>query len=308
MTTRFLYITDTHWGAQPNMGYTVQPRDPAIFEDIHLALKQWLARQPESIDLILHGGDVVNDGTEPQIIGAVSRLKSLGLPVHVCLGNHDLEQPSSITSWRKHHQGLLADVSGSYRLALKDLDLYVLAHHWDQIDPPHYWNRAGPQVPLLDSKQLQDFEDFARGAMRPIVLAVHAPVLGVPPSQSGQPEEVHKPAPTWRDTIFSLIDRCPAIALVLTGHNHMHTLARHRQAVIASTTSLTETPFQARVIEVNNNHFTMNTVQLCDLLTAPAPAILPAKAYAVGSDEQRFAQWTWSSMGQMSHLSMNNPG
>lgn len=294
MSTRFLYITDTHWGAKPGVGYIVQPRDPSKFEAIHQGLKQWLSQQDPPIDFIVHGGDVVNNGTREQIIHATAKLAELttpNRPLYIGLGNHDLEELDSMANWRKHHLGMLPDESGSFAVSFPAFHLYMLAHHWNHTTPPHYWDRASGQAPLLDDQQRENFEAFAANADRPIVLAFHSPVQSIPPSQSGHDVELHVPDPAWRAYILSVIDRFPAITLVLTAHAHVHTLSREKQCVIAGTTAFFETPYEAKLITISENEFDLQTLSFGDLMNIPGE-YNPEKAYAQGEDEHRSTKWS----------------
>lgn len=293
MTTRFLYITDTHWGARPNEGYAVQPRDPSKADALYQGLRQWLAQQDPPIDFVLHGGDVINDGTPEQIIDATQKLTALGTRVMVCLGNHDLQQAGSMANWRKHHQGLLPDESGSFAVTFPDCHLYVLNHHWHSIDPPHFWDQSKPQSPVLDDKQRSDFEAFAVNADRPIVLAIHAPVQGVVLTQEGKQVELHPPDPAWRQYILSAIDRFDAIKLVLTAHAHINTLGHEKQCVIAGTSAFSETPYEAKLVALDGKQITIQTLVFGDILKV-AGDYRPEKAYAQGNDAQRNLSWAVS--------------
>lgn len=294
MTTRFLYITDTHWGAVPDKGWSVQPRDPAKFDRVHEALKQWLSRQDPPVDFVLHGGDVVDDGSTAQIVhatGKLAELEATGPRVLLCLGNHDLEKPESMAHWRLHHNGMLPDDSGSYVVTFDALHLYVLTHHWNTIDPPHYWHREAGQTPLLDDEQRETFERFASSADRPVVVAVHAPAQSVPPSQSGLAVDMHVPDAAWRAYLLGVIDRFPAIRLVLTAHAHVHTLRQEKQCVVAGTSALFETPFEAKLITVNDHTFEMQTLCLGEMFGIQGQ-YRQDKAFAQGKAQQRTASWS----------------
>ena len=74
--TRFLYIADTHLGADP-MGYQQQRGYPQRLPEILSALCARLDAI-HGIDFILHGGDMVDSTTEGHVAAAA---KSFDLPV-----------------------------------------------------------------------------------------------------------------------------------------------------------------------------------------------------------------------------------
>ena len=62
-----------------------------------MALKTYLHGQGD-IDFMLHGGDMINTLSEAEIIAAVTAF-DWDIPVHLCLGNHDLDAPTAVERW-----------------------------------------------------------------------------------------------------------------------------------------------------------------------------------------------------------------
>src|SRR5690606_32735708 len=90
---RFLYLTDSHLKADELVGYRVHPR--LSVEDhacLLSGLRDWLRRK--QIGFVVHGGDLTDHGTADEIGDAVRACGHWGVPVYLCLGNHDLAQPN----------------------------------------------------------------------------------------------------------------------------------------------------------------------------------------------------------------------
>lgn len=261
--TRFLYITDTHWGALPGQGWGQQPRDPDRFEELTDGLRNWLVRNP--VDFVMHGGDATEHGTATQIEYAATTLASLNVPVYLCLGNHDLAELDSIANWRRLAQNVLPGGRETYVVRQPEFDLYVVSHHWNTLDPPHHWDKGG-QVSRFDAVQLAALERHLSHADRPVILVVHAPAADIPAAQTGLAEAIHPPDPDWRTTILGLTQRHAALRVILTAHNHTNTLHMADGCAILSTASLVETPFEARLITVDANAIDIQTLRFGDLL------------------------------------------
>ena len=94
--TKFLYIADTHLGANP-MGYQKQRGYPERLPEILACLRAWLADEG-GVDFILHGGDMVDSATADHIREAAEVFR-FPVPVYLCLGNHDLTGEGSLDDW-----------------------------------------------------------------------------------------------------------------------------------------------------------------------------------------------------------------
>lgn len=80
--TRFLYLADTHLGANP-MGYRQQTCYPEKLQQIVSALRQYLSASG-GVDFILHGGDML-DYTTDDNIRAAAECFDFSIPTHLCL-------------------------------------------------------------------------------------------------------------------------------------------------------------------------------------------------------------------------------
>lgn len=267
--TTFLYIADTHIGAGPE-GYTQQPRALERLAALLSGMRSWLATN--NVDFVLHGGDLVEHGDEDEIREAVAMMVSLDVPVYLCLGNHDLSLPESRGYWRRHGGALLPEGRGerggrfSYAVPFAEFNLYVMAHHWNSLEPPHCWQPRDQLTPLLDEEQKRRFEEFLAAKRKPVIAAVHALLNAIPAAQTGWAEDFHLPDAAFREYFLSLAERFPHFKLVLAAHNHVNTSAEQNSLVTMTTAALVESPFEARLIEVTAGNIQVSTVAFGKIL------------------------------------------
>ena len=81
---RFLHISDTHFGAEPDFIY--HGKNP--YEDA-LALLQEIQSLPATLDFIIHTGDVVSFQSEQAYALAAKTLQPITTPIYFTTGNHD---------------------------------------------------------------------------------------------------------------------------------------------------------------------------------------------------------------------------
>jgi hypothetical protein len=254
--TRFLFVTDTHFGAGP-MGYCQQPAYPEQLDALLALLQGWIARWGR-IDFVLHGGDMLNECDPDLIQEAVSQFE-LSVPVYLCLGNHDLTDQAALERWLELAPGFFVDRSPHFEIASPDSVVHVVPNHWDEQD--YHWQQV--QRPRFRLEQLLRIESVvAQYPDRLHVLCTHSPVWGIDPAQTGFDEAYHDPGPTFRECVLALLDRCPQIRCLLTGHNHINSLVRYGQACITSTAAFVEAPFEFKVVEVDAHGVSVSTHNL----------------------------------------------
>jgi DNA repair exonuclease SbcCD nuclease subunit len=278
---RIAYLTDTHLGCGA-LGYQKQPRYLGQFDELFAALRRWLVAS--EIELLIHGGDVVDEGTAPQIAAAAELLQSLGVPCAVSLGNHDLSRPDSLALWQRLAPELIGDVTAARRIALEHCDLFLITHHW-QPARDFYWQIEAPQQPRLDERQEASLCAAMQASGRPAILVTHAPANAIPAAQTGLPQPMHEPDPLYAATLQRVAASCPNLRLILTGHNHVHTMCDHGAFVSSSTSAFTERPAQLRLMDVDETAITARTVALA-ALAGLSDEIAPEAAWAIGTTAQ----------------------
>jgi len=261
--SRFIYMADSHFGADP-MDYQMQPGYPDRLEEIVGALADWM-RDDGGIDFILHGGDMVELATE-ETIDRAAKLFDLPAPVHLCLGNHDVTERNAVALWQAKAPELLgriADVhNANYSVDYDDCLVHIVPTHWCEED--YYWQEE--LTPQLRQEQI----DHVLYAVeyRPDrfqILLTHSPMLGVPAERTGLDHVFHGPPEAFTRQLADLIDRCD-VGLVLGAHSHVNMRAQYNGAEAVTVSALAETPFEFKLIEIEDETVRIETIALADRL------------------------------------------
>ncbi len=278
--TRFIYISDTHMGADQvslhQRGY------PDRMAEILSALKAYLHQQGD-IDFLLHGGDMINTMSDEGITAAVKAF-DWDVPVHLALGNHDLDVPSAVERWLALAPGFFGG-SGRpvYTVATEDCRIHVVPNHW--CEEPYYWR---------DSLQAQFSPDqltYLAAALDaepelPHIVQTHSPVFGVPEAQTGFAEPFHPVQPAFTADFIELVAGHPNLRCVIGAHNHINMHVVHEGVHFITSSALVETPFELKIFEVTPGAMAMSTVSLADSLRFDA-VYDDDKAYAQGREIDR---------------------
>jgi len=282
MIKRMLYLTDTHlgakegaWGQQPTCPHLV----PAILRD----LADWLRINP--VDLVLHGGDLTDTGTIEQQEETLRILSDFPAPVRVCLGNHDLGMPDSLSNWL----GACGDFFGpgrtdsaDYVVDLGSAALIVVTNCWQGggCEPSFHWPEDSKLWSALTDGQyrwISDQLDLLRP--KPVILALHAALYPLPPRLTGEQEPLQVPPGPYVGKIRSFLSDRPQVRLVLSGHCHASCRTPRNGCAYLTTAAFFEPPFQTRLITISDDAIDVSVAYpIC--LDRYGPAI----------DEKRF--WT----------------
>jgi DNA repair exonuclease SbcCD nuclease subunit len=261
--TRFIYMADTHCGADP-MGYCMQAGYPQRLPELLAALESWMAASP--VDFILHGGDMVDAGTDENI-GRAAALFRLSVPVYLCLGNHDVTEESSLARWASLAGSLLPGGTPTYTLGAADCVIHVAPNQWEPGEP-YIW-RQQQQAHLLDD-QLDHLDQTMRQRPQdPHVLLTHSPVHGLPPQQTGHTDAYHAPPDAFAEQIHGLVDSHAAIRCVLGAHNHMNMHLERGPVHYVTASSWSEAPFEFKLFEADAGGISMSTRWLGDSVGFP---------------------------------------
>ena len=254
--TRFVYIADTHLGADP-VGYCQQPAYPEKLDALVRLLDAWI-RERGDIDFLLHGGDMVDAATAANITAA-RRLFDLSMPTFLCLGNHDLTAADALDLWMRLATDFFPGQEPDYAIVRKDCVVHVTPNHWE--DAPYRWLET--QDPHFAPGQLDAVERTA--AERPDavhVFATHCAVIGAPPEQTGLDEPWHAPSESFANSVFGLARRIPRLCCALSGHTHVNTHVKERSVHFVTASAFCETPFDFKLIEVGLDAVRMSTHNL----------------------------------------------
>ncbi len=271
---KFAYLTDTHFGAGKD-GYHLQPRHLIDSAELFDRLANWIADQ--DLSFVVHGGDIVDDGTEAEIENAVDLCRRLPVPTYLALGNHDLAQPDSITHWRNKGTDLLPGGRDCFSVDAGTAALYVVGHHWNS-DTPYFWDKGKPQQPQLSVQQIKAIDAFLDGAQCPVIVVTHAPLNAVSTTQTGGTTPFHPPYSPYVDNWTRLGQKHSNLQLVLTGHNHAHSNFDQETFTSCTTAAFGEIPAQVRLISIDSKKIHIETISL---------------AYALGLSSKLTQEYAW---------------
>ena len=279
-----MHMADTHIGASATEGFMMQPRQPQCEAALYGRLRRWIAEN--DVDFVVHGGDMVDRATIANIEHATDLYASLDVPALLCPGNHDVTEPDAIDLWRRSRHRLFPDAGPTFGVQAADVGVFVLAHHWDTLDPPHYWDRTSAQKPLVDDGQRSALDAFCARATTPVVLVLHAPVNPIPATQTGLDHDIHVPDDELCALVRDVAERHTNIKLVMSGHNHANTASDHGPVVSMTTASFSETPFDARVVSATDGVIEVRTVSFAEML-GESFDYNPDQAWVQGSPADR---------------------
>ena len=258
--TKFLYIADTHVGANP-AGYQQQKAYPEKLPDILSALCKHVA-QSGGVDFILHGGDMINLTTEDNVVAAVKAF-SLPYPVYLCLGNHDLTTPDAVDLWLKLAPQFFVGGTPDYTLNTENCVIHISPNHWGDI--PFFWSNT--QNAHLSSSQVERLtHELNENPSLPHIIQTHSPVYGLPEGQTGFTSPYHSPDASFTEQVTSLAAKHPSVRCILGAHNHQNMCVTRGDVEYVTVSSLIETPFEAKLFEVCPERISMSTISLSDRL------------------------------------------
>ena len=254
--TKFIYLSDSHCGADPR-GYQQQRAYPEWLPEIVAALRDTIEREG-NIDFVLHGGDLVDFTSEESILAA-AKLFEFGIPVYLCLGNHDLTTPDALQTWLLLAPQFFPGGQPNYSISTEDCIIHVVPNQWG--DESYHWHES--QAASFSDEQ-RDFLEAAlsRARDRPHLLLTHAPTFDLPIEQTGSNEDLHAPDPAFTATIVDLVARYPHLRCVLGAHSHLNMSVQNAGAQFVTTSALDETPFEFKLFEVTRQSIAMTTVNL----------------------------------------------
>lgn len=254
--TRFIYLADSHCCAHPP-GYQQQKAYTELLSKAVAALQTIVAE--EEIEFVLHGGDLIDFTNEENIRHGAELFEPLGVPVYLCLGNHDLTTPDSLPQWLKLAPQLFPGAKPEFSIVREDCSIHVAPNHWGEYS--YYWKDS--QKMRFDAKQLA----FLKTALfkhtdRPHLLLTHGPTFGLPPQQTGFDAGYHVPNPGFTQTITDLAAKHPHLRCVLGAHNHLNSCGIHQGTQYVTTSAFVETPFEVKLFDVTRDSLTMSTLSL----------------------------------------------
>lgn len=257
---KFIYLADTHIGGSLTEGYCQQKRYLQHIWEIFKGLGQWLDERPE-IDFIIHGGDMVDSGTEGNILLAKELFSTLPRPCFLALGNHDLTEVDSLPTWLRLAPEFFSSGQADYNFLHGQIRFDILTAHWGKQE--FFWNPAEAQIPWLSKRQLSQLKSAAHGKQR--ILITHAPPCGLPEGQTGMLGAWHSPAGNFEAVLQQLSEE-HNLALILGAHNHANLAVKGAPEWLVTASAFVETPFEFKLFEITDDKLKMETISLVNVL------------------------------------------
>jgi len=279
----FLYVTDTHIG-NDGTGWGHHPIRPDLVPVLVEALGRWIEEHP--VQMLLHGGDMTDNGTAEQRARARQIWSQLPVPTRLCLGNHDMADRQAYNEWLREQPQFFPDGKADYVIGCGPVDVYVVTCAWpgENGELSRWWNRTFQDRPGILPDQVRWLEEtLSARSDRPAILAVHAPLDPLPPELTGLPQPSHVPPGEFVDVLSGILDRHRNIKLVLSGHCHATCLTDHRGTVHLTTSAFCEPPFQVRRISISKDSIQVQT--FCPVDYKRLQAVFRAEnAWSAGRD------------------------
>lgn len=289
--TRFVYISDTHLGAEV-LGYQQQPGYPTRLPELLGLLEGWVIRRG-GVSFAMHGGDMVQRASRENIRVAEASFR-LCVPTYLCLGNHDLTCAGSLGDWLETAPRFFPEGAPVFTLALADCRLHVVPNHWEE--RPYLWDEA--QDPRFSAEQLDWLESaLAQDTDLPHILCTHSPALGVPVEQTGFDALYHAPPEAFSQVLLDLARRHSHLRLVLGGHSHINMHVHPGGAHFVTVSGFAETPFEFKLVEVGADGLSMSTHSLVGQVGFAAD-YEPSRAFVQGGPEDRGIVEAWQGSAQ----------
>ena len=277
---KFIFISDTHFGGRNLTGFQMQPRYVEHAREIISAIDR-LARQ-EKVDMVIHGGDVTDNGLPEEIELAASLCKEyLSVPMIVGLGNHDCMQNNCEASWLDLAPMFFPDGRLDTTIIRDGVRTDVLSLHWGH--KSREWRSADGQIIHLSEVQ---YELLRSGEQNlPRVLVMHCQLRPARKEQTGLNNDILIPENNFAAIGDGLISEFDPV-LTLSGHIHMNLLDKISNTFAVAVSSAAETPFECKVVEILPEKFSMQTVSLAPEL-AFTPQYREENRYVQGSESIR---------------------
>lgn len=257
---KFIFITDTHLGGKNLSGFQMQPRYTEHNAELLTALDKVVRR--EAAELVIHGGDMTDDGTPEQIHEAAFLYrKHLSAPVVLALGNHDCRPKECAKVWLEYGAGFFPAGTCDTTIICDGLRIDVLSLHWGKEEQT--WTQEDGQFIHLAPEQ---WERLRNGDQTlPRIIVMHAQIRPGVPEKTGLDHPVLVPENNFAATGDALIAEFHPL-MILSGHNHLNLRDDINGTFAVSASSLAETPFECKLVEYRNGKLSMETLSLADEL------------------------------------------
>ena len=255
---KIAFISDTHFGGKELTGFQMQPRYVEHEHELCSALGEMIRK--EKIDLLIHGGDMCEEGDAGQI-RMVSELfgKYVKIPMVMALGNHDCLQPDCGNLWLTNAPNFFPQNSLDTTFIYDNFRIDILSLHWgyDGLQ----WKIPDGQKTHMTEEQWTRLRSGRQDLPR--IIAMHSQLRAAMPERTGLDEPRMVPANNFAAVGDALIKEFSPV-LILSGHSHINLQDRLEDTAAVVVSSFSETPFDCKIVEITDEKITMKTVSLVD--------------------------------------------
>ena len=276
---KFIIVADIHFGNPNDIGFSMQCKYTEQAPEILRALSR--AAVEQGAEFIIHAGDMVTGGTEEEIRRAADCCRTLDVPFYHVLGNHDCVADDFENLWLKHGASFFPEGTLETTFVRGGLRFDLLTNSWGK-DSPRY-TIGGSFFTRLEQKQ---FDRLRAGDQTlPRIIVCHSQIRPAYPRQTGQAQNIHEPTNGFDEVGTRLIDEFRPL-LIIGGHNHLNILEKIGPTWAATASSLTEAPFEYKLLEFSGGRLTMRTCSLGDRVPFPF-RYDPARKFVQGEERDR---------------------
>jgi len=255
----FIYLSDTHVGTDA-VGYYQQTSYVKYFPQIIVKLRAWLLEHTD-VKFVLHGGDMIDKTSSQNIALAAELFAQLPVPTYLCLGNHDVTENNAIDLWMKYGNTFFKNNNYFYSIVYSDYAIHVMPCHW--CEKTNFWSKTGSQKPYFLDDQIEYLDKIiSKNSDKIHIVLTHAPVFGLPISQTGFTEPYHPSTELFKNKMTELAKRYSSLKIVLGAHNHMNMCVKYSDSTFITTSSFSEAPFDFKYFNTDNNTISMSTISL----------------------------------------------
>jgi len=271
----FALLADTHLGAGRHEWMNIKMDEPAI-DELGKSLRQLRA---EGVAFALIAGDMTNTGRRSEIESLAQAIRSGGLPVYGCIGNHDAYLAETRPTLHELLPDLFPDNQTQYVLNKPPLRFLVLDGAW--------WHDRDDRI--LDN---YDRSKAKRMAAKPAEIDwlrrmltedIHTPTLVMwhfpfynRGGESTCGYQIGKPK-LWDPEVLALIQAAPNVVATFNGHMHYTSMDVHSSIVFLQNAAYVEWPHLYRVLRVYPDRMEWEMRQVHNRGFV-SEGVLPAKA------------------------------
>lgn len=290
----FIQCSDLHLGYDPDGIWNNRVLTTKSFDIFQCFLNDVPAYSP---DFIVITGDICsceNDFVPKKI---KNLFNSLGIPLYLLGGNHDLSNHQIRERELKYFDTELPEAKFTYAFTHKNLRFCMLEVSWmwkDSSvhaipDPEHHINMKESHKGfrwVLSKEHLQWLEnELKEHGNYPVVVSIHTPLFPIPERgkfkgyrDSGILSNAEK--------VLDLLYKHPRPCIVLSGHMHMNYVVRSKSVVQITTSALCEYPIEFRKFLVHTQKIEIHTFGLSNTNFAQQ-SLIPGREIVQGAPEDR---------------------